>query len=804
MIVNLSECNIKNISNKFTGMSIQEKPVNDDLRIRDQALETIRRCMPIPTLFTPEISMDLGVFIKDQMLIRRIAEFLNSFSVTSPINSESVANYFENTPLLQEIKSMFKQDPTTYLALFYEACTDVLNQKKVVNHLQEALEGRIYTLKNALIAQKSPQDIRSSQEKNKINPHELTSIQEEGSNFLKETLSIHLSALKQMENSSFKQLLTSNAEQLIPFVQTITKIYLKEHKEDYPENPLTFRNPSGYNHHGFVAACVMEVCLNVLGYKSHLMIRSDLDPRVTLATAHSIVEVTSPDNIRYIVDCCYLQFHKDICLNDTDLPTNPVLVLSEKEVDSYVENNLMPFWRVNKALVELNFEPVMKKLWEQDQLLSFKIKETPMAEIFAPATLEAWVRQSLKRVWDLHGYTSVLSDNGFQEIFLGNGKAYKTHNYIKAMGLGSLTDHLSFDEIEKWLNNLLSNSHLNGKNSYEALSLVAGLPTYRRNKYNSLFDVDTRLQGISGLIPEIAPILNAYFRCLKKEVNPEGKDKTVLYGCCGADCVSVMLATDAKDFIFVDLTDTSYEKFAVALNKYKTTNYFQCVLELKQDKSDFLAVRARNGGSSNCVHSNHKYEMENLPLKVFFDLIEIGIDINAINLTPNPDKNGARIDFSWKYDGADKVRKRSITFITADITKPKSYPALLKSALEEGIDIFYMKGAFLAPDHYPEFLPFIAQSLKEGGYLMTADKTFMMNDCNPEECLKQNGVTFSLERSEEAKLLEEFQFPPFDPICTIPSLELHPQSSERFLRTPGSDCTYWSILNVRKKMAQVY
>ena len=793
MAVNLSSNpppdNISGLTSSLESLTLHDTPREADCKIaklKARVLETIRNHFPITTLFTPELKIDLGVFINDQMLFRKIAEFLAALPQTGPVDKDSIARHFEKSGLLVEIKALFKEDPTPYLASLYEACADVLNKKLFSEELlKSAIEGRIFTLKNALVAQHSPNTIARTQAQCKIVLQKVETIKEGGQYFIRECISIY--ALKEPLKPTFKQGLTSTAEQLIPFVQNSTKIYLREHGKDCPDTPLSFRNPSGYNHHGLTSATIMESCLHVLGYKTRVMVRSDLDPKVTLATAHSIVEVTATDASRYVVDPTYIQFHKDVC-EEALLPTAPVLVLREDEVDTHIEEKLMVHFVQNAELVKKGVESVRKKLSEQDQIIPFIIDRLGIPPEYIPSNPEEWVRGALKRVWDVRTYSPILSNRGFQEIFVDAPSPSKTHEYIKAMGISSLSPHLPDKEVERRLALLLHNPR---QNSPEALSLIAHLPSIQRENYASLLDPDPRIKVIGVF-------LNAYFRSLKKFVNPQGKDVRVIHACSGADCISVMLATDAQECTFVDLTPISYQEFELALTQLKDPNPFsEFALCSQLEQSDsFLTRQFRNGGAIS-HYCDGKQEMKDLALKFFFNLRGLGVDLNKVVLSTN--NNEIHVDFPWQYHGASSSRNRTVILVCADITNPKSYPDLLKAKMENKFDIFYMKAAFRVPLYYPQFLPHIAKSIRKGGWLMTADKTFMMEEMPPEKCLEQNGLTFALQGSEEKQIFEGLMIPPFDPLCTIPSLEFfHPH--ERYMRTPGSDQTYWSVLNLRKRM----
>jgi hypothetical protein len=128
----------------------------------------------------------------------------------------------------------------------------------------------------------------------------------------------------------------------------------------------------------------------------------------------------------------------------------------------------------------------------------------------------------------------------------------------------------------------------------------------------------------------------------------------------------------------------------------------------------------------------NRQHMENLVLKLIFDLHGIGVNVAEVSI--QEEESCIRIEFPWQYHGDAVSKKRSVTLISADITKPSRYPPSLRKKLSEGIDIFYMKGAFAVPFRYHEFLPQVAQSIRSGGWLMTTDKTMTMDLINPETC----------------------------------------------------------------------
>lgn len=185
--------------------------------------------------------------------------------------------------------------------------------------------------------------------------------------------------------------------------------------------------------------------------------------------------------------------------------------------------------------------------------------------------------------------------------------------------------------------------------------------------------------------------------------------------------------------------------------------------------------------------------MPNLELKLLYDLIELGTDLSKA--TFKTVEKGVRIDFQWQYYGSAFPKARSLTIIHADITKPSGYPNSLRNQILGGLDIFYMKGAFLAPKYYSQFLPQLASTMNPGGWLMTADTTSTMEVINPEHCLEKNYMKFSLCRSEETRIIEELMTPSSHPLASIDTLK-----SIRKGRAAGTDLNYWTILNLRQKI----
>lgn len=771
-------------SQEISATSSSESPP-----IRDRILEIVRRSMPIDSLFRPELKIDLNIFIKDQEFISRIALFLSPLLDKDMIETEEIKGIFEHSDLIQEIQKIFKGN----LTHFYDICRDVLNQTRHPSLLQAAIEGRIFTLKNALLGIENPNLIQNSQIKQGLDPQPLENIQEEGRSFIREVLNLYLRSSRY--SLPFQEELKATAELLIPFVEKVTKSYLRERGKSIPGSISSFRNPTGYNYHGLVAPTIMEVCLNALGYRTKVLHRADLDPRVTLATAHSIVMVLSPDGKRYLVDPCYIQFHKDACLDDRLAPTSPLLVLEENEVDSYIESTIMPKWEMAEELLKTDSSGIIRRqLDDGDRLLSHIIQEETTLAIreMKPLELRPWVKDAFRRVWEISSYSLVHANHGLEEIFFGSRELHATYDGISNMNIASLTSHLSSTEIKRRLASCRSS------NTSDVVSLLSKLPSrVERNNYQSLLNCDPRLH-IGGIGTDVS--LDNYLRSLRQLVNPSGKNLSVIYGCAGADCLSVFLATDAMNVTFVDITkvDTS---LLFRAKELLTSGLRSDQMEMQErlNKISYLSLRSKAGGSISWLDSNGLHIMPELEFKFIFDLFVIGVELEDLTIREFEDGR-VEVTFPWEYHGANKSRMRRVTFISADITKPEEYPAPLRAKVEAKFDIFYMKSAFFAPRSYPQFLPYLAASIKENGWLMTADKTITMETIHPEPILEAHGLTFVSQTNETIQNAEVLIPVYFDPLEPVPTLDRLPNPAQRSQRNPGSDPSYWTILNLRQKL----
>ncbi len=743
-------------------------PLRDESRVESGVVERVkamvRNFMPLPSLFNPALKIDLSVFFKDQQLFFSLAELLRPFFGKRDLTLEEVQAVLEGDEILAGLKK-------EYFPALCESCFTVLSGRPHEEKLVSAIDGRIFTLKNALIGQVEPELIRASQVKQRVRVQSIEQIRSAGKAFIEKILYLYLvpPAIDSADPEFFKSSLQEVAEKLFPFVQNITQIYLESHRIEMPDRGLSGRYLTGYNFHGRTAAIIMEVCLKVLGYEAQSLVRYDLEPKVTLATVHTIVRVLGLDGKTYVVDPCYVQFLRDACNREE---VRPVLVLEKGDIEGYIEKNLMRAWRSSRELTLSHTLPLKGDL------------------ILDGMDRVEWVRNSFKRVWDLSGYHPDLSKITFNQVFFGEGLA-KT--VLSHMQMPKIIGNKSVDEVKAELEELLAIPEMRQKNSERALRLLAQISKQERCAFYDLLDLDPRVSDSTEL--SLNPDLNVYFRQLKKDINPDSRPLKLIYGCAGADATAPFLATDADEAIFVDLADFDFTQFKMALAKLHEKGGFAEVVKVLKTNLNFFSHR-RTFGASTSLFSGREHIMDYFALKLLCDLKLMGVDLETVELSALPAR-GVQIKFDWQYFGQPCAKERVITLLHADITKPESYPRLLQEELKKGFDLFFLKGAFFVPRSYPLFLPHLARAINPGGFFMTTDKTFTMDLIDPEPCLLKAGFRSISRKSDIAKTIEPLLERECSPIELIPYLEMFP-SEKRAGRNTGCDISYWSVLNIRQ------
>ena len=124
------------------------------------------------------------------------------------------------------------------------------------------------------------------------------------------------------------------------------------------------------------------------------------------------------------------------------------------------------------------------------------------------------------------------------------------------------------------------------------------------------------------------------------------------------------------------------------------------------------------------------------------ELAALGVDLSKVKVQKAPEFNGVRLTFPWSYHG-EEPKVRTVTWVQAHVEKPDAYPVGLKSLLEtKTIDFYFQKAANHVPKKYGEFLPQIAQGIKEGGYMLTSDYDMFGKKHTPDVHFKSGSIFF--------------------------------------------------------------
>ena len=134
--------------------------IESDKVLNERVLRTVRRSMPIDLLFLPRYSLNLAVFLEDQNFLLRVAKHLEKYMEKEGALSQDTLHSPE---IDRWVTEKFTSDQELYLTTFYELCMEALKNPHELLDTREAIAGRIYTVKNALISQLKPECLQRSQ-----------------------------------------------------------------------------------------------------------------------------------------------------------------------------------------------------------------------------------------------------------------------------------------------------------------------------------------------------------------------------------------------------------------------------------------------------------------------------------------------------------------------------------------------------------------------------------------------------------------------------------------------------------------
>ena len=236
----------------------------------------------------------------------------------------------------------------------------------------------------------------------------------------------------------------------------------------------------------------------------------------------------------------------------------------------------------------------------------------------------------------------------------------------------------------------------------------------------------------SGLLD---PKFVSYNMTIKNVINPGNADVVAVYGGSGSDWSNFILSTNANEAYFVGRPSIDHATLQHCLDheweRYLVDGSFM-------EQSGLAASRKRKFEAGYNL-SSELSEQGGIESMIMLELKCMGVrkfspDGNRnIEITENDD-GSITISFTWRYAG-QKRRKYSITFIKAQLQDPGTYPERLKDVLRRGIDVYYQRAAMETPVRYEHFLPYIASSVKDSGYLVTEDHIPSDREYNPDSLL---------------------------------------------------------------------
>ncbi len=419
-------------------------------------------------------------------------------------------------------------------------------------------------------------------------------------------------------------------------------------------------------------------------------------------------------------------------------------------------------------------------IWDRGQLLRLltdALARLGAKDMTPEMALESWSGHDILTLID----ALILSDRGrpvglysyFYFMPLGTGQAYANGIYLypeyRGMGLGTalmkrlldrlrffgtrfmnigrsaMYPHISIDASpeaqgiqEKFIGqNPQSVRHILRDTSGRLLGYQIDLEAYRRTRSdgarlagrggekarkNALIaelgresGVIERMQLADALGLDLRPIdaglLDAVYvghaMAMKRVVNPDDRPLVALNGGSGADASSLLLSTNARRSYFVDQTKVKADDLRAALSKWNQLG--DLTREYRRQKFLFgHAVSSPAGLIS--------------PAQKFLgELQAIGVRKDSIRI--HSDSGAATVTFRWAYPGL-REKRYSITLIQANVVESELYPDVLKKALARKIDIYYQRAPWDMASWYPRFLPELAASVREGGFLMTDDTNY--------------------------------------------------------------------------------
>lgn len=365
---------------------------SQQIHCRQEVYDVVRQYMPIGPLASATISKELPRFYKDQELLHRVAQLINELPKESI--KEKIALHESNA-----VKDLFSSDKDTYLSHFLTHCSEAHGDTYTCpKRLEEAVQSRIFTIKNALIAQQKPELILNKLKELQIKSKSKKTIQDLGKDFVKMALSCHFLYLRADQRPNFQENLQSTVNSLFHS----NRIYAKKIVPD----SLPPSDDKNDMYHSAVATG-MCFCLHGFGYKAEILTRENLEVETVRTRVYSLVLVEDlKKKKKFIVDPSYLRII-EAAEPEPVKRKNLVLVLPIEKINTYVKENLTEPW---EKLYEATYykNPKMPAQlgihFDKHQKIVNKDLQTPHMAVFTRIKTIDQVKKAFQDVYDVSSY----------------------------------------------------------------------------------------------------------------------------------------------------------------------------------------------------------------------------------------------------------------------------------------------------------------------------------------------------------------------------------------------------------------
>lgn len=669
---------------------------------------------PLEQLFTVQNKMHLSKFIESQKVLRLAAIHLHNFFNHSPKGTvDQFKEYLEKNGFFSQ-GSFNEKEKETFISLLNNLF-EHLNQGPSLEKLESSFLHRIYTLKNGLTAIHNPQAILDAVtahagKKPPENQIEglLKKIKMLGVYFVLSSLKLHYHQLTKEPNSdSFSQDLHNLCNKFNPFIQRAV-LTVQDERIDFQKTCsrlLSKADLTGNNSAAALTCTFLQPLFTFFGYHADILTRRDIDPTLSLSFAHAVILVTdSGTGKKFILDPTYKQFLYGLVSDEGKKELSDLLLFEVEKIDPLI-----------------------------DQLIELKKRHPEKGPYQVRSVSDDELRIHFKRIWGLEGSSLVTVNLNGQAIFSedpsDDHRGYAlAKELVKTVGLDLLLKQPTMKERGSSLKK--EAAQLDKLQLLERLRFLndTSMEFFIHNLHLDPRPIQSKLLTVKAV---------GYFTEIRELVNPKNDSgKIALYGCAGSD-LSPLLALNPGHLYMIERTPVDIQILQSVLHPDFRKQLVELTLPTyKEMKSQFSGQLAGNPDPELDYHD--KTEM--LEVLIAAELEALGVNLDKVKVRPAPEFKGVTLSFPWKSHGQNE-KNYQVTWISAHLEEPETYPRGLKQVLEKGVDYYYQKAANHSPKHYDKFLPGIAKAVRKEGYMLTSDYDMFGKKHSPGTLLKAYSFT---------------------------------------------------------------